>query len=152
MIRAYKDFWKNYFKFSGRTTRASYWWALLWNVIIVSVLGVVAGITAGNKYADIASWDFAGANMVAVTAFVLYNIYLIVTIIPWLSMEYRRFNDAGVPKWLYAAAPFAATIGVVSSYIVTGASVPQWIKWVSYALNFVIFVVSLLPTDDDDEY
>ncbi|MDA5539738.1 hypothetical protein PJF60_03680 [Streptococcus thermophilus] len=34
MIKAYIDFWKRAFDFSGRSTRPDYWWVHLINVII----------------------------------------------------------------------------------------------------------------------
>ena len=35
MIKAYIDFWKRAFDFSGRSTRPDYWWAYLVNVIFL---------------------------------------------------------------------------------------------------------------------
>ena len=40
MIKAYIDFWKRAFDFSGRSTRPDYWWAYLVNVIIITILTV----------------------------------------------------------------------------------------------------------------
>ena len=40
MIKAYIDFWKRAFDFSGRSTRPEYWWAYLVNVIIITILTV----------------------------------------------------------------------------------------------------------------
>ena len=38
MIKAYIDFWKRAFDFSGRSTRPDFWWAYLVNVIILLFL------------------------------------------------------------------------------------------------------------------
>lgn len=40
MIKAYIDFWKRAFDFSGRSNRPDYWWAYLVNVIIITILTV----------------------------------------------------------------------------------------------------------------
>ena len=40
MIKAYIDFWKRAFDFSGRSTRPDYWWVYLINVIISTILVV----------------------------------------------------------------------------------------------------------------
>ncbi len=40
MIKAYIDFWKRAFDFSGRSTRPDFWWAYLVNVIIITILTV----------------------------------------------------------------------------------------------------------------
>ena len=38
MIKAYIDFWKRAFDFSGRSNRPDYWWAYLVNVILLLFL------------------------------------------------------------------------------------------------------------------
>lgn len=46
MIKAYIDFWKRAFDFSGRSTRPDYWWAYLVNVIIITILTVFCVLMA----------------------------------------------------------------------------------------------------------
>ena len=44
IIECYLDAWRNWNNFSGRTRRSGYWYAFLADVIIVFVLGILAGI------------------------------------------------------------------------------------------------------------
>lgn len=38
MLKAYKYYWENAFKYQATSTRADYWWAVLMNVIIYAIL------------------------------------------------------------------------------------------------------------------
>ena len=49
MIKAYIDFWKRAFDFSGRSTRPDYWWAYLVNVIIITILTVFCVLIVSRK-------------------------------------------------------------------------------------------------------
>ncbi|WEV54694.1 hypothetical protein OZX65_01085 [Leuconostocaceae bacterium ESL0723] len=80
-------------------------------------------------------------------AFLLVVAYQVATIIPWLSLQYRRFNDTSVPKWLYVVAPVATVFTFVGNFSSAG-----WVWGIVGVTWLVIFVVSVLPTDDDDEY
>lgn len=40
---AYGAFWRNYFNFSGRSTRSEFWWPYIINIVIALILGFLAG-------------------------------------------------------------------------------------------------------------
>lgn len=102
-IHAIRGFFNNYFNFSGRATRAEYWWAQLfviasiWIGLIVSSLFTTLGLA---PIALILLW---------VTA--LWGLALI---IPNLSLMARRVHDAGFSAWVFFI-PFI--IAVVLQYI-----------------------------------
>ena len=52
MIKAYIDFWKRAFDFSGRSTRPDFWWAYLVNVIIITILTVFVARKNLPLYSD----------------------------------------------------------------------------------------------------
>ena len=72
MIEAYKDYWKNYFNFSGKTSVPGYWWCVLCNFIISFIIGVVAGLLKLD---------------------ILTSIWSIATFIPGIAIVVRRLND-----------------------------------------------------------
>lgn len=101
MIEAYRDFWKNYFNFKGRTTREEFWWVVLINVIIDVVLGII-GLTGfvsttlqGYAIEDSAP-VMASLPLAAVIVFLVYNLAVL---IPELSMAFRRLKDTGLSLW-----------------------------------------------------
>lgn len=73
-MQEYIDFWKNYFNFSGRTSRRGYWMAYLFNFLASFVIGFVAG--------------FSGLDILA-------TIYTYAIMIPSLAIGVRRLRDAG---------------------------------------------------------
>lgn len=73
---AITNFWNKYFDFTGRSTRAEFWFGLLFVFVI--------------------NWLFAmfvGGIVTKVVGVILF--------IPMMSLAIRRFRDAGVSVWLY---------------------------------------------------
>ncbi len=93
-VKAVGLFFKNYFNFTGRSTRSEYWWVVLFNFVLVLVFSAM----------------MEDSPMVGT----FYGIYLFGSIIPGLSLLIRRFHDTG-RSW---AAIFLWLIPIVGSIIV----------------------------------
>ena len=72
---------KKYAEFKGRASRAEFWWFVLCNAIISSILLVI---------------DFALG-----TKNILSDIYAILTIVPGTAVGIRRLHDIGRSGWWY---------------------------------------------------
>lgn len=72
MVNAFTSFWKNYFNFKGRATRSEYGYMLLWYLLITVIL---------NYFTP------------------LFMIWIVITIIPWLALQIRRYRDVGFNNW-----------------------------------------------------
>ena len=72
MINAYKDYWKRYFDFSGKTSVGGYWWVVLCNFIISFVIGFIA---------ELLKFD------------ILSTIWSLATFIPGIAIFIRRLRD-----------------------------------------------------------
>ena len=83
MLEAYKNFWKGYVDFKGRSTRSDYWWTVLCHVIVYFVLGILTGIAGGRNSGGLAA--LFGT---------LALIYSFAIIVPSLALEVRRLRDA----------------------------------------------------------
>lgn len=70
MIDAYKDYFKRYFDFLGKTDRAGFWRVVLANLLIGMILGVFGSL--GET---------------------LSSAYSIITLIPGLAIAFRRLKD-----------------------------------------------------------
>lgn len=84
-IQHYVAMWTNYFNFSGRTSRPGYWWAVLCNFIVSTVLGYI---------------PYVG------------TLYALAALIPGLAMGIRRLNDAG-KQWTWIFINFVPLIGQI---------------------------------------
>lgn len=78
----YMAMWKNYFNFKDRTTVRGFWMAVLFNFIITIILlslSKVLGIFG-----------------------IIYYIYTILAIIPYLALAVRRLHDINKPGgWIF---------------------------------------------------
>jgi uncharacterized membrane protein YhaH (DUF805 family) len=91
LVEAYKLFWKNYANFSGRSTRAEYWFATLANLLIYVVLAILT---------------------LALKTPILYIIFALAVIIPGLAIAFRRLHDTDRSAgWLFIG--FIPFIGVI---------------------------------------
>ena len=84
MLNAIRLFFKNYFNFTGRSSRSEYWWFLLAYLIITVVIAILDALIIGI--------DYAGSGVVS-------NLFNLVTLIGWLSLTARRLQDRGHTGW-----------------------------------------------------
>ena len=80
-FRAIKNFFRKYFDFIGRSTRAEFWYGILFWLIV--------------------TWGFSWLAGRAFIPEVIATTVWAVLFIPKLSLSVRRFRDAGVSVWLY---------------------------------------------------
>ena len=92
IIDAYKKFLQNYANFSGRASRADYWYAVLANMIIGFVIGFVCGFIAGIIPA------------LASITLIITSLYSLAILIPGISIVVRRLHDVNKSGWYYFIA------------------------------------------------
>ena len=81
MINAYKNFFKGYVDFAGRSTRSDYWWIWLGNMIIYIPFFVSYGNAISNPQDEGALIALGGTAI----------IYMVIG----LALTVRRLRDAG---------------------------------------------------------
>ncbi|MBC6179052.1 DUF805 domain-containing protein, partial [Listeria welshimeri] len=86
-LEAYKSFWKNYVNFSGRASRSAYWYATLWNVIIVIVLYVLAFMFGLSLVMEkvMAGYGIVGLGSAVFILFVLW-LFMLAILLPTISL------------------------------------------------------------------
>lgn len=89
MLNAYKNFWKGYLNFSGRSTRPEFWWVWLLNMVIFFPVyySLFTGLEFDNPIINIA-------------LFSMCIILLLVEFVPLLALIVRRLRDVGI-HWAY---------------------------------------------------
>jgi len=80
----YIDVLKKYAVFTGRARRSEYWFFSLFNIIILIVLQVLAGMMAAME-------STAGAGLFGI----LYLAYFVGVLLPSLAVSVRRLHDTG---------------------------------------------------------
>lgn len=82
MIEAYKNYWKGYADFTGRTSVGGYWWAVLAHVLATFLFSFLVGLAGG-----------LGNNQHVVVTF--STTFMLLCITPSLAIAVRRLRDAG---------------------------------------------------------
>lgn len=80
---AIRSFYSQYANFSGRATRAEYWWVALYIFIVAVMLYLPATLLLEDN--NSLGYVFMG----------LYGLFCLVNIIPGLAIAWRRLHDIG---------------------------------------------------------
>ena len=104
MIRAYKNFFKGYADFTGRSTRSDFWWVWLMNSILFLPLYIF--------YFQMALKDSRETDPILGVAIIsVYMILAIVLFTPSLAVKVRRLRDAGL-HWAFIFLHFVPMGGL----------------------------------------
>ncbi len=100
---AYKKYWQNYVNFSGRARRKEYWYTVLFNFVVAGFVLPVFKNTG-------------------VFYMVLSVLWSAATLLPSLSLGFRRLHDIGKSAWhmLFALIPVAGIIILIVWYCKDG--------------------------------
>ena len=106
MINAIKNFFKGYVDFSGRSSRADYWWIWLANIILSIPFYMVYGAAMANP-------DSEAAVMTLGLFVFIYLIFSLAVLLPGLALTVRRLRDAGF-HWALIFVAFIPMVGGIA--------------------------------------
>ena len=113
MINAYKNFFKNYAEFTGRSTRPDFWWVWPGNLILsipfwIIYFYIVYLSTVMDSVSDSAS---EAIFMVFGLVAIIYAVFYLAILVPTLALSVRRLRDAGF-HWAFIFLRFAPMGGI----------------------------------------
>ena len=113
MINAYKNFFKNFAEFTGRSTRPDYWWVWLGNLILSIPFWIIYFYTVFlSTVMDSIDDSVSEATfMVLGLVVIIYAIFYLVILVPTLALSVRRLRDAGF-HWAFIFLRFAPMGGI----------------------------------------
>jgi len=106
MINAYKNFFKGYVDFEGRSTRSEYWWVWLTNILLLIPL-------YSAYFNAIFSEGEEGAFLALGGLAIVYMIFGLALILPMLALTVRRLRDAGF-HWALIFVHFIPVVGGIA--------------------------------------
>ena len=106
MINAYKNFFKGYVDFEGRSTRSEYWWIWLTNILLLIPL-------YSAYFNAIFSEGEEGAFLALGGLAIVYMIFGLALILPMLALTVRRLRDAGF-HWALIFVHFIPVVGGIA--------------------------------------
>ena len=115
MINAYKNFFKNYAEFTGRSTRPDFWWVWLGNFILsipfwIIYFYTVFLSTVMDSVSDSAS---EAAFMIFGLVAIIYVVFYLAILVPTIALTVRRLRDAGF-HWAFIFLRFAPMVGGIA--------------------------------------
>ena len=110
MIEAYKNFFRGFADFSGRSTRPDFWWVWLMNNVFCIPLYIIyfQMILNDGKEVD----PISGVAILS-----LYIILFMVLFIPSLALKVRRLRDAGL-HWAFISFELIPLLAILSGFII----------------------------------
>lgn len=143
MIKAYKQFWKKYFNFKGVSTRSEFWWMVLINVLI-GLIFIVAFGGAAFAAGLLSGHGPKVVSLAAIIGLIIAFVYYLATIIPIISLHFRRYRDAGFTPWF-----LLITYGVpFVLYKSTVYEKHSWVQAIVLIIEIINFIILVLPSKD----
>ena len=153
MINAYKNFFKNYAEFTGRSTRSDYWWVWLGNFILSIPFWIIYFYTVFlSTVMDSVSDSASEATfMIFGLVAIIYAIFYLAILVPTLALSVRRLRDAGF-HWAFIFLRFAPMGGI--ALLILHAMPTKETEVVNYsepqAVN-VEEVIEVTPFEESDK-
>ena len=117
MINAYKNFFKGYVDFTGRSTRSEYWWIWLGNMILLVPFYSVYFKVLANPRNEAALMALGGIA-------IIYMIFGIALFLPGLALTVRRLRDAGF-HWALIFIIFIPMVGPLALLVLLAMPTKQ---------------------------
>jgi uncharacterized membrane protein YhaH (DUF805 family) len=135
MLEAYKDFWRKYIDFNGKSNRLEFWTPVLIHIIsifIIALIGIVCFIT--------------GIFIVAAILSAFVGIFALAIIVPMFAITLRRFYDAGRKR---ATAIILIVLSIfvnITFDIIQINSVAVSLNIISLICTIILVIETLLPS------
>ena len=117
MINAYKNFFKGYVDFTGRSKRSEYWWIWLGNMILYIPFFFTYGNAIANPRNESALVALGGIA-------IIYMIFGIALFLPELALTVRRLRDAGF-HWALIFIIFIPMVGSLALLVLLAMPTKQ---------------------------
>ncbi len=102
---AVKMFFNRYTDFAGRSSRAEYWWVVLFQILALIVLSIPVGVAM-----SMTGGEFTGVAIVAALPLI---IFVLAIIIPGIALYIRRLHDQNLTGWIYLGLIVASMIPIL---------------------------------------
>ena len=113
MINAYKNFFKNYAEFTGRSTRPDYWWVWLGNLILSIPFWIIYFYTVFlSTVMDSIDDSVSEATFIVLgLVVIIYVVFYLAILVPTIALTVRRLRDAGF-HWAFIFLRFVPMGGI----------------------------------------
>ncbi len=129
-------FFKRYLDFMGNSTRAEYWYMVIWNalygVVMMSLmLGSLLSLVSAHTQIDAASVLSLGIPVIVAI------IVALATIVPFVALHIRRYRDAGVSPWWFVLT-YVVPVILQAPVVNRGMNAVEGLAGILLIVNLVI--------------
>ncbi len=125
---------KKYAQFSGRSTRAEYWYFVLFNMIIGILLQIF--IVLSNKFDN---------NILGISFLIIYYLYVLAVALPSFSVSIRRLHDTNRSGWWVLLGFIPMIVGIITFFI--SNIIFALISFITLSLVATIIMLAFLVQD-----
>lgn len=140
MINAYKNFFKGYVDFTGRSKRSEYWWIWLTNMILLVPFYSAYFKALANPRNETALMALGGIA-------IIYMVFGLALMLPMLALTVRRLRDAGF-HWALIFVIFIPMVGPLALLALLAMPTKQ-VEVVT--INETEEVVEVSPFEESDK-
>ena len=140
MINAYKNFFKGYVDFTGRSKRSEYWWIWLTNMILLVPFYSAYFKALANPRNETALMALGGIA-------IIYMIFGLALMLPMLALTVRRLRDAGF-HWALIFIIFIPMVGPLALLVLLAMPSKQ-VEVVT--INETEEIVEVSPFEESDK-
>ncbi|WP_057875091.1 DUF805 domain-containing protein [Liquorilactobacillus aquaticus] len=121
MITAYKEFWRNILTWNATATRSQYWWPIIINYILGSIIAGILENLMGHPVEEIYSVGDLSTNLVA--KFIIFLVWLAT-----LTLKARRLHDTDRSAgWIFITlVPIIGQIWLLVLFLLPSANNSRW--------------------------
>ncbi len=109
-----RNAFSNYANFKGRATRSEFWWFYLFYLLISWALYIIgfAVCTVAEVGTSEGGSLMNGLTNGLIVSEILYGVFALIVVCPWLAVSVRRLHDVGTSGWylLVGLIPIVGTI------------------------------------------
>ncbi|WP_151719147.1 DUF805 domain-containing protein [Gemmobacter serpentinus] len=104
---------RKYATFSGRAARSEYWWFILFNYIVMLVIGGIAAlIVTATLDSTTGAPSVIGYLFMGIAAIVILALF-----IPSIAVAVRRLHDRNLSGWWYLGLVLVSLIPIIGSIV-----------------------------------
>ncbi len=85
--------WKKYAVFTGRASRREFWSWTLWNLALFFLVSLLLQYVVINSLEASASGQTPPPPIAAMALFVIIQLYILLSLLPWIGVTIRRLHD-----------------------------------------------------------
>ncbi|MCG7338113.1 DUF805 domain-containing protein [Staphylococcus sp. ACRSN] len=135
MLEAYKDFWRRYVDFKGKSNRVAFWTPVLIHIIVIFLVALIGIISF-----------ISGGFIISVILSAIIGIFGLAMIVPMIAVTMRRFYDAGRKRiTAIILIIFSIVINILFDIIQVN-SIAIFLNIIELISTIILIYITLLPS------